>query len=87
MLEDYTVFESKQEVAKANGRWLYQLYKDGEILKDRHLRKNPKESVFFDVGEELEDGRFACKIPTKHSDKFGGKKEKLARIKFKKVKI
>ena len=83
----YRVFDNKKEVAKANGRWLYELYKDGEILKDRHLRKNSKESVFFDIGEELEDGRFACKIPKKHKEKFGGKEEEIERKKFKKVKI
>ena len=87
MLEDYTVFDNKKEMAKANGRYLFELYKEGNILEDRHLRSNPSECVFFDMGKELKDGRIACQVPTKHIEKVGGKKEKLDKDKFKVVSI
>lgn len=78
---DYTIFNTKDDVAKANGRLLYNLQKEGKELKEKL-----KGSTLFDIGEELKDGRFACKIPEEHADKFGGKKEKLDKDKFKKVK-
>jgi len=76
-LENYVIFQNKREVAEANGRYLYELYKDGEILKDRKGRYNSKESVLLDVGEETEDGKFVCKIPKKHWDKFRKNKHKI----------
>ena len=60
-------------MAKANGRYLYELYKERKILEDRHLRSNPSKCVFFDRGVDLIDGRVACKIPKKHIKKFCGK--------------
>ena len=81
MLE-YKVFNTKDEVAMANGTLLYSLHKDGKKLKEKL-----KGTTMFSIGKELKDGRFACKIPKEYSDKFGGKKEKLDKDKFKKVKL
>ena len=83
---NYVIFDDKYEVAKANGRLLYEAHKEGEILKDRKLRHNSKESVFFDLGEELEGGKFACKEPKKHKEKFGGKAS-IGKPKFKNKKV
>ena len=79
---DYAVFNDKDRVAMANGSLIYFLHKDGKKLKEKL-----KGSTLFDIGEELIDGTFACKIPQEYADKFGGKKEKLSRDKFKKVKL
>jgi len=82
---EYVEFKNKIEVAEANGRYLYELYKEGNILEDRENRHNSKESVFLDLGEETEEGTFVCKIPHKHKQKFIklNKKVKLDKIKFK----
>ena len=79
---DYKVFNTKDEVSMANGILLYSLHKEGKKLKEKL-----KGTTLFDIGEKLKDGRFACKIPKEYADKFGGKKEKLSRDKFKKVNL
>ena len=85
-MEDCIVFDNLIEVAEANGRYLYELYKEGKILEGRKERYNSKESVFLDLGEETEDGKFICKLPKKHKEKFrkGKKATKKDKIKFKK---
>jgi hypothetical protein len=85
-MEDYIIFDSRIEVAEANGRYLYELYKEGKILEGRKERHNSKESVFLDLGEETKDGKFVCKLPLKHQEKFrkGKSIRKKDKIKVKK---
>jgi hypothetical protein len=82
-MEDYIIFDSRIEVAEANGRYLYELHKEGKILEGRKERYNSKESVFLDLGEETEDGKFVCKLPLKHQKKFRKGKSIIKRNKIK----
>jgi len=85
-MKEYITFTNLDEVAKANGRYLFELYKNGEIMEDRKSRKDSSKTTLLDWGEELKSGEYACIIPAKHELKFKGnkgKKIKLAKDKFK----
>ena len=68
------MFDTDVEMAEANGRWLYERYKESDFDKKKGEVVNPQLTIAWDYGEELKNGKFACKVPKKFINQFIGSK-------------
>jgi len=82
MSKKYIIFDTQQEVSEANGRWLYELYKNKELLKNRKERKNSKKYTAFDFGSKLKNGKYAIRIPKKYKNVLKGKTKTVLETDF-----
>jgi hypothetical protein len=72
MIMIYRVFSTEEELAEANGRWLYARATAPEYDRVMGIPSNPQLTLAWDYGRVMLDGRIACLVPKMWDVEFGG---------------